>query len=60
MDKDKKAEPIDLLRRVFVPIEKRNIDGTYSFRTQDKREYVRMQDGSIRRAGVKRKGGEGG
>ena len=42
--------PIDPLRRVFVPIEKRTEKGTLVFRTTDKELYFRAPDGSIRRA----------
>ena len=49
MDKTEKRE-IDLLRRVFVPIEKRTPNGTIVFRTTDKQVYCRLDDGSIRRA----------
>ena len=51
-DQTKNADqerPIDPLRREFVPIEKKNTDGTYSFRTKDKRQYRRMLNGEIRR-----------
>ena len=44
---------IDPLRRVFIPVEKRNLDGTYSFKTHDKQSYVRLEDGSIRRVSPK-------
>ena len=50
--------PPDLLRRVFVPIEKRNLDGTLSFRTLDNTRYKRLQDGSIRRVTPKVNGVE--
>lgn len=41
--------PIDPLRRVFIPIERKQSDGTVRFKTHDKREYERRADGSIRR-----------
>jgi hypothetical protein len=50
--------PIDPLRRVFVPIEKRTANGTLVFRTLDKQVYVRLEDGSIRRATPKMNGKE--
>jgi hypothetical protein len=42
--------PIDPLRRVFIPIERRTSNGTTVFKTQDKMVYARLEDGSIRRA----------
>jgi hypothetical protein len=53
VDKHKDEKVIDPLQRVFVPIEKRNLDGTWSFTTKDKKRYVRLEDGSIRRVVVK-------
>jgi len=50
--------PIDPLRRVFIPIEKRNSKGMLVFRTHDKQLYVRMENGSIRRATPKINGKE--
>jgi len=41
--------PIDPLRRVFVPVEGKNLDGTSSFKTRDGASYVRGTDGVIRR-----------
>lgn len=41
---------IDPLRRVFVPIEKRTLNGTLVFKTHDKTIYARLDNGSIRRA----------
>jgi hypothetical protein len=40
----------DLLRRVFIPIERRTVKGTFVFKTMDGELYVRLDDGSIRRA----------
>lgn len=61
--KDRSAEgtrdqqrPIDPLRRVFVPIEKRTANGTLVFRTLDKQVYARLEDGSIRRTTPKMNG----
>jgi hypothetical protein len=39
---------IDLLRRVWIPIERRTVEGTLVFRTTDKELYCRLKDGSIR------------
>ena len=50
--------PPDLLRRVFVPIEKRNLDGTLSFKTLDGTRYKRMTNGAIRRVTPKVNGVE--
>jgi hypothetical protein len=47
MDRD---APLDPLRRVFVPVEKRTAQGTLVFRTTDKDLYFRGPDGSIRRS----------
>ncbi len=52
---DDHKPPIDLLRRVFVPVEKRTAKGTV-FRTIDKTLYTRMKDGSIRRVHPKTNG----
>jgi hypothetical protein len=41
--------PIDLTRRIFIPIEKRQSDGTVVFKTLDHTQYQRCEDGSIRR-----------
>ena len=49
-------EPIDPLRRVFIPIEKRREDGTRVLWTSDKTKYVRGTDGTIRRAAPKVRG----
>ena len=61
--KDRDAEgsrdqqrPIDPLRRVFVPIEKKTANGTIVFCTLDKQLYARLEDGSIRRATPKMNG----
>lgn len=43
-------QPIDPLRRVFEPIEKRQLDGTSTrFQTVDGVEYTRDANGVIRR-----------
>ena len=45
------AEPkIDPLRRVFIPIERRKLNGNWVFRTQDGQQYERDKHGVIRRA----------
>ena len=41
--------PIDPLRRVLVPIEKRMTDGNRTFQTSDHERYIRTSDGVIRR-----------
>lgn len=41
---------LDPLRRVFVPIERKNLDGTAVFFTTDKTQYIRGINGEIRRA----------
>jgi hypothetical protein len=51
-----KETKIDLLRRVFVPVEKRTAAGTLVFRTLDNQVYVRLEDGSIRRSDRKVRG----
>ena len=44
-------EPLDPLRRVLVPIEKRMTNGNWVFRTSDNVRYIRMDNtGVIRRA----------
>lgn len=48
--------PLDPLRRVFVPIERKTEKGTTVFRTTDKMIYARLTDGSIRRAVPKARG----
>lgn len=45
-------------RRIYVPIEKRNSDGTWVFQTSDGDRYVRGLDGSIRRRSPKVNGKE--
>jgi len=35
------VEPLDPLRRVFVPIEKRTLDGAWTFKTSDGEKYLR-------------------
>ncbi len=45
--------PIDPLRRVFVPREAKTPNGTTVFRTRDEDLYLRLDDGSIRRANPK-------
>ena len=35
--------------RVFIPIEKRNLDGTMQFCTSDREVYLRDLNGAIRR-----------
>ena len=47
-------QPIDLLRRVFIPIEYKTSSGDYVFRTTDGQAYRRGPDGSIRRIGKKK------
>lgn len=47
---------IDLLRRVFIPIERRTPNGTIVFKTTDHQMYARLDDGSIRRADRKVRG----
>ena len=50
MDTQDKTPIINPLRRVFVPIERRQLDGTWRFRTQDKQQYERHPvTGVIRR-----------
>ena len=44
---------LDPLRRVFVPVERRMTNGLMAFRTTDGESYVRLMDGSIRRAAPK-------
>lgn len=41
-------EKIDPLRRIWVPIEKRNTDGSWGFRTTDGERYRRDENGVIR------------
>jgi len=50
------SEPIDPLRRVWIPIEKKLPDGNMLFRTTDKTVYVRLQNGAIMRARPKLRG----
>lgn len=50
MEPTKQVPVEELRRRVFVPIERRNLDGTYTFRTSDKEKYIRLPNGQIRRA----------
>lgn len=49
------AEPmLDPLRRVFIPIEKRMLDGNWRFRTSDKERYTRNgTTGTVYRADPK-------
>ncbi len=49
-------KPLDPLRRVFIPIERRTANGTLVFKTTDGELYARLSDGSIRRAHPKVKG----
>lgn len=42
--------PIDPLRRVWIPIEKRDVQGRLTFRTTDGERYRREDDGSMRHA----------
>lgn len=52
-----KESPSNLLRRVFVPIEKRMTNGAYMFQTTDKTVYVRAELGApMRRAIPKLRG----
>lgn len=44
--------PIDPLKRVLVPIERRNLDGTFSFALEGQ-QYTRGLDGSIRSVNAK-------
>lgn len=46
-------EPLDPLRRVFVPIEKRMTNGNMTFQTSDKERYYRTSDGVILRVAPK-------
>lgn len=47
---DKPSPPLDPLQRVFVPIERRNVDGDFVFQTQDGKKYIRNREtGQIRR-----------
>ena len=41
--------PLDPLRRVFIPIERRTKNGTIVFKTTDGELYMRHTDGSMRR-----------
>ena len=50
--------PIDPLRRVWIPVEKRTSAGTLVFRTSDKTLYFRAPDGSIRHSVPKVNGKE--
>lgn len=45
----KQGNQLDPLRRVFVPRERKQEDGTAIFRTLDKQSYIRGVDGVIRR-----------
>lgn len=47
-------KPLDPLRRIFVPIEKRMTDGRLAFQTSDGEQYVRAQNGVIRRKNPKK------
>ena len=49
MDTKQPNEPIDPLRRILVPIEKRMTNGNLTFRTSDSDQYIRTSDGVIRR-----------
>jgi len=40
-DKIDQGQIIDPLRRVFVPIEKRDVRGNWVFQTLDKQKYIR-------------------
>lgn len=42
-------QPIDPLRRVWIPIEHLTSEGTHVFRTHDEVAYRRSADGAIRR-----------
>jgi hypothetical protein len=42
-------EPLDPLRRVFVPIEKRMLNGQMTFRTTDQTQYFCDDKGVIKR-----------
>jgi len=48
--------PIDPLRRVWVPIEKKMPDGNMLLRTTDKTVYIRLENGAIMRAQPKLRG----
>jgi hypothetical protein len=45
--------PIDPLRRVFVPIERRDSHGDLTFRTSDGEKYYRDEHGVIRHTTVR-------
>ena len=47
---------IDPLRRVWVPIEKRDAHGDFTFRTSDGEKYYRDEQGVIRHATVRQNG----
>ena len=55
MDTPNKA-PLDPLRRVWIPVEKRTTAGTLVFKTSDNTLYARLESGAIRRAHPKVKG----
>lgn len=55
-DAPKETRPLDPLRRVFVPIERKMASGQTVFRTTDQMVYARLDDGSIRRAIPKQRG----
>jgi len=55
-EKPAKTGQIDLLRRIFIPIERRTAEGTLVFKTSDKEMYARLDDGSIRRTTPKQRG----
>jgi hypothetical protein len=42
-------QKLDPLQRAFVPREGRNAQGVWTFKTIDKTQYQRRDDGSIRR-----------
>lgn len=47
---ERKPEKLDPLRSEWHPIERRNTEGILTFRTSDREQYIRREDGSIRRA----------
>jgi hypothetical protein len=58
-DTEDRASPVaqkptlDPLRRVFVPIEKRDVHGRWTFNTSDGERYTRDEHGVIRNIRVK-------
>lgn len=52
-NKPSNKEPLDPLRRMFVPIEKRMTNGNMTFQTLDKERYYRTSQGVILRVAPK-------